>query len=118
MIPIYIRLQAELRNDYALSLQAVNNPTEAIRVLREACTIDPGRLQSWGNLAVALKSSGDLEGALEAGRAATKLAPRHAFVRHNLALTLHALQRSSEAIEEWQLAVEADPTLVRRLNYV
>jgi len=104
----------ELRNDYALSLQAVNQPLEAIQVLQEACNIDPGRLQSWGNLAVALKSAGDLEGALEAGQTATKLAPRHAFVRHNLALTLHALQRSSEAAEEWQLAVEADPTLVSK----
>ena len=76
----------ELRNDWALALQKANRHKDAAAVLQEACALDPKRLQSFGNLAVALKASGDLEGAVAAGRAAAELAPTHGYVRHNLGL--------------------------------
>jgi len=77
---------------------------EALNWLRSAVAIDPGYSASWVNMGVALRRSGDLEGAEAAYRAALELDLHSSSALQNLAALLNLQGRDREALELLELA--------------
>ena len=88
---------------------AAGQPPEAADAYRRALAARPDWPQAWDGLGTALREGGDLQGALGAHREATALAPSWSAAQHNLAATLQQLDRETEAVEAFRLAVEYDP---------
>jgi len=71
----YAAAHDELAYLYATADGESRRPADAVEHAREAVHIEPGNARYHATLALALEASGDLDGALEAARAAAKLAP-------------------------------------------
>ena len=64
---------------------------------------------AYGNLATALKESGDLPGALAAARSAVKVSPRWAETHIGVGAVLHAAGKADAAVAAMHQAVSLDP---------
>jgi len=72
---------------------------------------DPANLEAHLALVSVLQSTGDTRGALVAGQKALKLLPGQARLRYAVALCLEDLERSDEALEQYDLALRLAPEL-------
>src|SRR4030095_3836506 len=90
-------------------LAAHGDAAEAIALLRRAVTVAPASAAAYYNLALGLKNSGDLEGAVEQYRAAVALKPDYVDGCHTLGNALLVLGRVVAAAAAYESA-----TTVRR----
>ena len=82
------------------------NPAAAVNVLREAVRLDPRNPAAWEKLALAYMAQGTLEDSETAFLRALRLAPNQAELRNNYGLLLLQLERRSEAIVQFNSALE------------
>jgi tetratricopeptide (TPR) repeat protein len=82
---------------------------EAIRLCRKIVEDNPRAIIAWNNLAIALRRSGDLEGALGCATRSVEINPRYAKGWSNRATVLVQLQRFDEAIDAADRSLQFDP---------
>ena len=82
---------------------------EAIRLCRQIVADNPMAVMAWNTLAIALRRSGDLEGALECATRTIQINPRYAKGWSNRANVLLQLQRFDEALAAAERAIEFEP---------
>lgn len=82
---------------------------ERVRWYQAAVTSHPGSIAARNGLGMALKSKGDLSGAVREYRAALALAPNVAPVRNNLGNALHDMGDLNGAIREYKIANDLAP---------
>lgn len=70
---------------------------EEAAMYKKALAINPKHAKAWGNLGIALASSGSLEESVEPFTKACELEPTNGQAWHNLAKTLTFLKRGAEA---------------------
>ena len=88
---------------------AGNRMAEAVPLLQRVTAADPARGEAWGDLAVALSFTGDLQGAIRAAEQALKLDPADSKARFTKAGCLLDLGRKQEAAAECRTLLEHDP---------
>jgi TolB-like protein/Tfp pilus assembly protein PilF len=81
---------------------------EAAKAMRKAAELVPSSANAWSNLGGVLQTGGDLDGALEAYRRSLQLEPSKACYS-NLGTTLFYLGRYTEAVDNFERAVELGP---------
>ena len=77
---------------------------EAIACYRQALERDPGLAIAWNALSMALQRSGDLDGAIEAGRRLVELEPDDPLSHTNLSILYQGRGMIREAEDEMALA--------------
>jgi tetratricopeptide (TPR) repeat protein len=82
---------------------------EAIQLCRRIVARNPLAVAAWNHLAIALRRSGDLEGALESATRAVEINPRYAKGWSNRASVLAQLGRFDEAIRAADRALQFEP---------
>jgi tetratricopeptide (TPR) repeat protein len=82
---------------------------EAIRLCRAIVEDNPLAIIAWNNLAIALRRTGDLKGALECATRSVEINPRYAKGWSNRATVLVQLQRFDEAIRAADRSLQFDP---------
>jgi tetratricopeptide (TPR) repeat protein len=100
--PMLWRIRAE-------AAQAAAALPELIEALRQLIALEPEDWGAWGNLAVALRGAGDLDGALEAIGSARRHHPDRVELTVEQARLLAAAQRFDEAEERYRQILEASP---------
>ncbi len=99
-----------LKNNLAAALRVSGgDPDEAFALLESAAESNPSDSLTWINLVTARRDRLDLDGALDAGFRAVKLAPDNAQALNNLALVLREAQRWDEAEQYAEAACERSP---------
>jgi serine/threonine-protein kinase len=82
---------------------------EAIRLCRAIVAANPLAVMAWNNLAIALRRTGDLQGALECATRSVEINPRYAKGWSNRATVLVQLERFDEAMDAADRALQFDP---------
>jgi Flp pilus assembly protein TadD len=77
---------------------------EAVRLLREAVSIDPASASYWNSLGMILGGSGELDEAERAFEEAVHREPQNAQYLYNRGIALQRLDRSSDAAESFRRA--------------
>lgn len=107
----------ELETNLGLALEHAGHGDEARAAYERAIAAsgerDPRPLTNLGSL---LNRAGDVEKALEAHRAAARLAPDDADSHFNVAATLDDLGRLDEAVREYEAAVRLRPSFAEAHN--
>lgn len=101
-----MRAIALFHSNRGAELLRVNQDKEALNWLRKAVALDPDFVRPWINYGVALRRTGDLQGAEEAYRKALELDPSTGSAYQNLASLLRQMKRDQEA--EQLLALTAE----------
>ena len=114
-------LQADPGNEHALNLLGavcVNSgrPTEALAYIRRAEHINAIDPDLQANLGLALKDTGDLEGAKAAFEESLRLRPQHPKTMNNLGNVLAALRRTNEAVALFRRALYIAPDYAECLS--
>ena len=78
---------------------------EAIAAYRRCLEQDPGHVNAWSGLAMALARSDDLDGAIEAGRKAVELEPEEPLGHTSLSMFYQQKGMIPEAEDEKALAM-------------
>jgi len=99
---------AGIHYNLGIVLQDQSRPEEAVSCYRRALEIQPRSVEIAGNLAGALKASGQLEGAAAAYRTALAIAPGDALLHYNLGNVLRDLGRFDEAVASLRQALARD----------
>lgn len=104
------RAPGHLLGQEALGLVLMASGEEGALPLLEAVALArPDSARSQHNLAVALRASGDLPGALEAARSASSLDPSRPEIWYNLAVLLDLSTRPHEALKAFETWLELSP---------
>jgi tetratricopeptide (TPR) repeat protein len=82
---------------------------DAIRLLREAVSLDPSIASYWNSLGMILGGSGDLAAAEQAFRDAIARDKTNAQYTYNLGLALVRQNKRSDAAAEFQRTLTLDP---------
>lgn len=92
-------------------------PSQAVDAHRRALTLHPNSLNAHNNLAIALRKTGDLDGAERAAKRAIELLPSFKEAHNNLGNVHRDRQDWPEAIASFERALEIDPyNAVIRVN--
>jgi len=110
MAVAFHRSAARAHHALGMCLMKVAQFNQAADTFAEASRLDPAHVETWINRGVALKESGDLQGAEASYRHALALSPHDAVIHNNLANALVALGRGGEAIALYRKAVDLDPS--------
>ncbi|MDA0833660.1 MAG: sulfatase-like hydrolase/transferase [Planctomycetota bacterium] len=100
-------------------LLKLNNLPEAVQHLRRAMELDPGADRVQSMLGAALLMHGDYAGAIEALDMAIRLNPEMIENHFNLGMTLEKLDRTEEAVEQYNICLTQEPRFAparERLN--
>jgi len=81
------------------------NLADAVALYRQAIEADPAFPLAWNALSLALSKSGDLDGAIEAGRRLIELEPDDALSHTNLSRLLQQQGKIPEAEDEMAIAM-------------
>lgn len=79
---------------------------EAIAAYRLCVELDPGRARAWNGLAMALEKTGDLDGAIEAGKKLVELEPDEPLSHTSLSIFYQQKGMIPEAEDEKALAMQ------------
>lgn len=82
---------------------------EAIACYRAALEADPGLAIAWNGLSMALQRSGDLDGAIDAGRRLVELEPDDPLSHTNLSILYQSKGMIREAEDEMAIASRLQP---------
>lgn len=96
-------------NNLGLLFMDMEQPKLARETLQKACTHPEAGARQWFNLAHALDSSGDPEGAVEALEQALAIDPNFSAGRFNLAYTCETLGLTSKAYRHWKAFLRRHP---------
>jgi predicted O-linked N-acetylglucosamine transferase (SPINDLY family) len=100
---------AEVHNNYGLTLTGLRRAAEAETVLRRAVALAPGYAEAHNNLAVALLDQGKLAAAELSSQRALQLKPDYIKAHNNLAMVLQAQGRLGEAVGAYRRTLALDP---------
>jgi Flp pilus assembly protein TadD len=87
---------------------AAGRLAEAVASYRRALDADPGLAIAWNGLSMALQRSGDLDGAIEAGRRLVALEPDEPLNHTNLSILYQSRGMVPEAEEEKAIAMQLE----------
>ena len=99
----------ESLNNLGVALHKTGDLDGAIDSFRKATAARSDFGEAWKNLAQALRDKGDLAGAMAAYRKLIELEPKSAAAHADLGSALRRGDRTDEAAQELQLAVEVGP---------
>jgi serine/threonine protein kinase/Tfp pilus assembly protein PilF len=93
----------------AETLQRVQQPDSALRILRDAQFVHPGDFWISYTLGFVLRQRNDYEGSILFSTAAVAIRPHSAVAHNNLGITLYAQNKLPEAVAAYHKAIELEP---------
>lgn len=88
----------------------------AVEAFKTAITVDPSRVESYRNLAVALVRQNNLEGAVEYFKKALEIEPNSVETLNNLGTVYYQMERLEDAVQTFQKVLEIDPNNAQAIS--
>ena len=101
---------APVADAFGRHLLRADDAAGAVAHFIRATELDDDNGLYWSNLSAALRATGEYESALAAGGVAVTLSPRLPDAYYNRGMVYEGLARTDDAIQQYLLALEIDPT--------
>ena len=107
---------ADLWHVSGLAAIRQNNLAEAQAAFKKAVELEPGRVESYNQLARLYASAGQIDKALEQYLEASEQEPDNATIRHFLGVLYEMTGDSTKASEQYEVALQKDSNLAQAKN--
>lgn len=98
-----------LRLGFAICLNEIGRPEEAIAEFKEACRLNPASVDAWYDLGEIMAREQHSSEAADALRTAIELDPKHVLARLSLARVYVNLGKIDDAVKQFRSVLELEP---------